>query len=101
MDEALKALATGGPVALVIGYIAKMFWDRLQDLRLHYEGDDKTQGLLAKERAASLEREDDIRARHATVITEIQAACDARLRESAAKNDGLLTELLDALKNLE
>ena len=64
MEEALKAIAASGPMAVILGYAVRVLWGRLTALRTHYEGDvenDKP-GLLARDRAAAQDREDKIRA---------------------------------------
>lgn len=91
MEQALTALATGGPVAVLAGLIVIVLWKKLNALQVYYQGDPdpaaQRPGLIANMQKAAQEREDGLRSHY-----------EAQLAQERIEQRKVMDELLAALR---
>jgi len=92
--EAMKAILTSGPLAIVLAAGLIVLWLKLRAKEIYYEGDpkepEKTPGLLAKRAEECRDREDAIRKFY-----------EGQLKTEREENKALYREIAEALKPLE
>ena len=95
LEQALAALATSGPTALLAGMMVVVLWKKLQALQKHYEGDPgdaktpATPGRIAELVTASQQREDRLRENYEAAL--------ARERDAQAL---VMNDLLNTLRGI-
>lgn len=101
MQEALTALAAGGPIAILAGIIAYVMWRKVETLHLFYEGDplDKTKpGKIAAMNAEFRKREDDQAAAFLKREDSIRSFYEKKLKAEQERNDAVMEELNATLR---
>jgi len=95
LEQALAALATSGPTALLAGMMVVVLWKKLQALQRFYEGDPgdaktpATPGRIAEMVAQAQQREDKLRQNYE----------EALLRERDAQAN-VMNDLLNTLRGI-